>query len=81
MLLASGAFALAGLNAVNPRAVPIKELVESVTKVELMPWAKGIRAVVAVCPSLVIAVVKPVAKSAVSKLNAVAVMTVPATTG
>ena len=35
MLLASGAFALAGLNAVNPHAVPIKELVEFVTNSNL----------------------------------------------
>jgi len=35
MLLASGAFALAGLSAVNPRAVPIKQLVESVTNITL----------------------------------------------
>jgi hypothetical protein len=34
-----------------------------------------------VCPSFVIAVDKPVAKSAVSALNAVDDMTVPVTTG
>jgi hypothetical protein len=38
-------------------------------------------AVGVVCPSLVNAVVKPLAKSAVSKLNAVLVITVPVTTG
>jgi hypothetical protein len=39
------------------------------------------REVVVVCPSFVIAVDKPVAKSAVSALNAVDDMTVPVTTG
>jgi hypothetical protein len=46
-----------------------------------MPCAKGTRAVVVVCPSFVIAVDRPVAKSAVSALNAVDDMTVPVTTG
>jgi hypothetical protein len=46
-----------------------------------MPWAKGIRTVVAVCPSFVIAVDKPVAKSAVNELNAVLLIIVPVTTG
>jgi hypothetical protein len=39
------------------------------------------REVVVVCPSFVIAVDKPVARSAVSALNAVDDMTVPVTTG
>jgi hypothetical protein len=39
------------------------------------------RAVVVVCPSFVIAVDRPVARSAVSALNAVEDMTVPVTTG
>lgn len=60
---------------------PVEPLVESVARVELMPWANGIRAVVAVCPSFVIAVDKPLAKSAVSALNAELLMTVPVTTG
>jgi len=46
-----------------------------------MPCANGIRTVVAVCPSFVIAVDKPVARSAVSALNAELLMTVPVTTG
>lgn len=68
----------------TPPAVMIEPdpvLVESVARVELMPCANGIRAVVAVCPSFVIAVDKPLAKSAVSALNAVLLMTVPVTTG
>jgi hypothetical protein len=60
---------------------PVVVLVESVTRVELIPCAKGIRAVAAVCPSLVMAVLRPVAKSAVSALKAVLEMTVPVTTG
>jgi hypothetical protein len=60
---------------------PVEMLEESVVKLEVRPWAKVIRAVVVVCPSLVMAVVSPVAKSAVNELNAVDVMTVPATTG
>jgi hypothetical protein len=46
-----------------------------------MPWANGIRTVVAVCPSFVIAVDRPVARSAVNALNAELLMTVPVTTG
>jgi hypothetical protein len=67
-----------------PPAVMIEPVVvdvASVVSVELMPCAKGTRAVVVVCPSFVIAVDKPVAKSAVSALNAVDDMTVPVTTG
>jgi len=60
---------------------PVEVLVESVTSVEEIPAANGIRAVVAVCPSFVIAVDRPVAKSAVRALKAVEDMTVPATTG
>jgi hypothetical protein len=60
---------------------PVVALVASVTSVELMPCAKGTRTVVVVCPSFVIAVDRPVAKSAVSALNAVDDMTVPVTTG
>jgi hypothetical protein len=55
--------------------------VASVTNVELIPNAKGIRAVVVVCPSLVMAVDKPVARSAVSALKTVLLMDVPVTTG
>jgi hypothetical protein len=67
-----------------PPAVMIEPVVldvASVTSVELMPAANGTRTVVVVCPSFVIAVDKPVAKSAVSALNAVDDMTVPVTTG
>jgi hypothetical protein len=60
---------------------PVETLEESVTRLEVTPWAKVIRAVVVVCPSLVMAVVKPVAKSVVRELNADAEMIVPATTG
>jgi hypothetical protein len=60
---------------------PVETLEESVVRLEVNPWAKVIRAVVVVCPSLVIAVVKPVAKSLVKELNAEDDMTVPATTG
>jgi hypothetical protein len=60
---------------------PVVALVASVTSVELMPCAKGTRTVVVVCPSFVIAVDRPVARSAVSALNAVDEMTVPVTTG
>ena len=60
---------------------PVVVLVESVTRLELMPRANGIRAVVAVCPSFVIAVLRPVAKSAVSALNTELEMDVPVTTG
>jgi cytosine/adenosine deaminase-related metal-dependent hydrolase len=60
---------------------PVETLEESVTSVEEIPAANGIRAVVAVCPSFVIAVDRPVAKSAVRALKAVEDMTVPVTTG
>jgi hypothetical protein len=60
---------------------PVSADVASVTSVELMPAANGTRTVVVVCPSFVIAVDRPVAKSAVSALNAVDEMTVPVTTG
>jgi hypothetical protein len=60
---------------------PVETLEESVTRLEVMPWAKVIRAVVVVCPSLVMAVDRPVAKSEVRELNAEDDMTVPATTG
>ena len=60
---------------------PVEPLVVSVARLELMPCANGIRTVVAVCPSFVIAVDKPVAKSAVSALNAELLITVPVTTG
>ena len=60
---------------------PVDTLDASVTNVELIPWAKGIRAVAVVCPSFVKAVVRPVAKSAVSALKVAALMIVPATTG
>jgi hypothetical protein len=62
---------------IEPEPVPV----ESVVRDESMPAANGIRAVVAVCPSFVMAVVKPVPRSAVRALNAVEVMTVPVTTG
>lgn len=60
---------------------PVVAEVASVSSVEEMPCANRMRAVVVVCPSFVIAVVSPVARSAVSALNAVLVMTVPMTTG
>jgi hypothetical protein len=60
---------------------PVETLEESVVRLEVNPWAKVIRAVVVVCPSLVMAVVSPVAKSVVNALNAEDDMTVPATTG
>jgi hypothetical protein len=60
---------------------PVVVDVASVTNAELIPAAKGTRTVVVVCPSFVIAVDRPVAKSAVSALNAVDDMTVPVTTG
>ena len=60
---------------------PVAVFVASVARLELMPCANGIRTVVAVCPSFVIAVDKPVAKSAVSALNAELLITVPVTTG
>ena len=60
---------------------PVVADVASVTSVDDTPCAKVIRAVVVVCPSFVIAVDRPVARSAVSALNAVDEMTVPVTTG
>ena len=60
---------------------PVVALVASVVSVELMPNANGTRTVVAVCPSFVTHVDSPVARSAVSALNAVDEMTVPVTTG
>ena len=60
---------------------PVVAEVASVVSVEEMPRENGMRAVVVVCPSFVIAVVSPVARSAVSALNAVDDMTVPVTTG
>ena len=60
---------------------PVAVFVASVVRLELMPCANGIRTVVAVCPSFVIAVDRPVAKSAVSALNAELLITVPVTTG
>ena len=60
---------------------PVETLEESVTRLDVRPWAKVIRAVVVVCPSLVMAVVSPVAKSLVNELNDEDDMTVPATTG
>jgi len=60
---------------------PVVALVASVVSVELMPNANGTRTVVAVCPSLVTHVDSPVARSAVSALNAVDEMTVPVITG
>ncbi len=47
----------------------------------LIPWANGILAVVVVCPSFVIAVVRPVPKSAVRELKVDELITVPVTTG
>ena len=60
---------------------PVPTEVESVVSVELIPAIKGMREVVVVCPSLVMAVDRPVPKSAVSVLKVVELMTVPATTG
>jgi Fe-S oxidoreductase len=60
---------------------PVVVDVASVVSVELMPCANRMREVVVVCPSFVIAVDRPVARSAVSALNAVDEMTVPVTTG
>ena len=50
------------------------------TPVTLKPFS-GMFPVTTVWPSLVIAVLRPVARSAVSALNAVDVMVVPVTTG
>ena len=60
---------------------PVVADVASVVRVELTPCANAMRAVVVVCPSFVIAVDRPVARSAVSALNAVDDTTVPVTTG
>ena len=60
---------------------PVDVLDASVTSVELIPWAKGMRTVVVVCPSFVMAVVKPVAKSAVNALKVAELMIVLGTTG
>ena len=60
---------------------PVDTDVVSVTSVEERPLANGMRAVVAVCPSLQMAVDNPVAKSAVRALNTVDEMIVPDTTG
>jgi hypothetical protein len=60
---------------------PVMVEVESVARLELMPKANGIRAVVVVWPSLVIAVVRPFARSVVKALNTLEEMTVPVTTG
>jgi hypothetical protein len=60
---------------------PVVADVASVTSVDDTPCANTMRADVVVCPSFVIAVDKPVAKSAVRALNAVDDMTVPVTTG
>jgi hypothetical protein len=60
---------------------PVRALVASVVSVELTPNANGTRAVVVVCPSLVIAVLRPVPRSAVSALKTELEITVPVTTG
>ena len=60
---------------------PVVVLVASVTRLLLMPAANGILAVAVVCPSFVIAVDRPVPRSAVKALKAVEEMTVPVTTG
>ena len=60
---------------------PVVVLVESVTRLLLMPAANGMRWVVTVWPSFVIAVDRPVPRSAVSALKSVDEMTVPVTTG
>jgi hypothetical protein len=60
---------------------PVEMLVASVARVELTPPANGIRAVVVVWPSFVIAVDNPVAKSAVRELKVDELITVPVTTG
>jgi len=60
---------------------PVVVEVESVVRLELIPMMKGTRTVVAVCPSLVMAVDRPVAKSAVRALKTVEEMVVPVTTG
>ena len=62
----------------NVRASP--DVVAVPTLVSLNPPSLML-AVGVVCPSFVIAVDRPVAKSAVSELNAVDEMTVPVTTG
>jgi hypothetical protein len=60
---------------------PVVADVASVVRVDEMPRENKMRAVVVVCPSFVIAVVSPVARSAVSALNAVDDMIVPRITG
>ena len=60
---------------------PVVVLVASVTRLLLMPAANGIRWVATVWPSFVIAVDRPVPRSAVSALKSVDEMTVPVTTG
>jgi hypothetical protein len=60
---------------------PVPTEVESVVSVEDIPAIKGMREVVVVCPSLVMAVDRPVPRSAVSVLKVVELMTVPVTTG
>ena len=66
-----------------PENVPVVAVSapENVPVVEVMPAANGIATAVVVCPSFVIAVDRPVARSAVRALNAGADMTVPVTTG
>ena len=60
---------------------PVVVLVASVTRLLSMPAANGMRWVATVWPSFVIAVDRPVPRSAVSALKAVDEMTVPVTTG
>jgi hypothetical protein len=60
---------------------PVVADVASVVSVDDTPCANRMREVVVVCPSFVIAVDRPVARSAVSALNAVDDMTVPVITG
>ena len=60
---------------------PVVVLVASVTRLLLMPAANGILAVATVWPSFVIAVDRPVPRSAVKALKAVDEITVPVTTG
>ena len=60
---------------------PVPTEVLSVVSVEDIPAIKGMREVVVVCPSLVMAVDSPVPRSAVSVLKVVELMTVPVTTG
>ena len=60
---------------------PVVVFVASVTRLLLMPAANGILAVATVWPSFVIAVDRPVPRSAVKALKAVDEITVPVTTG